>query len=390
MKILLLDSEAGSRIQTAEKFRSVSGTELLTAESGADAMDILAQPETPVGLVICNLDAPDSDALNFICKVGKAYPGISMAVLSDRGAAVLGSAERLCGSYGINVISAIEKPVSEAAVQRLIDFIEGGSMSATESSLNLDDLDILRGLRGYQFDASYQPIVSLASDEVKGVEALARWFHPELGAISPAVFIKELEASGNIGELTSIMASQAAAACARWRQRDIDATVSVNLSVAALKKPGFTKVLLEAVRDNGLEPEFLIFELTDTAQLHEDGDEIRSLQHLHGYGFGLSISDFSDAMSGREQLLQGPVTELKINRLLVADMLTDEDARNKVDSIIAKARELGITSVAEGVETQAAWDYLQVAGCHQAQGYFISKPVSETELVVFCKDRMPL
>ncbi len=387
LSVLLMDANEMQRRETVESLRGMGLSDIWLAGSGQEAIDVMAREVAKIDLIICDLDSPNMDSMDFICKVGEGRLNINMAVISRQGAGILGSAERLCEFYGITVVDTLNKPLTYEVLERLILRAQGDQLPEPVASPKIADADILSGLRRYQFEALYQPKVSLVSGRVVGAEALARWHHPELGLIGPDQFVDALEASSNIGELTLIMLGQAAAACARWQRREVGATVSVNLPVSSLAVADYADELLQVISEAGLSPSNVIFELSDTSKLGEHSPEILALRRLRLNGAGLSISDFKSAADARDQLLYVPFSEMKINRRLVADVLVSEESAAQVAATIAMAKELQIPCAAEGVETQATQDYLHLAGCDQMQGYVFSRPLTETEFVVLAKTR---
>jgi EAL domain-containing protein (putative c-di-GMP-specific phosphodiesterase class I) len=235
-----------------------------------------------------------------------------------------------------------------------------------------------------QFEPFFQPKVALATGRVLGAEALARWRHPEHGLVGPYAFIAPLEQSGKIDELTLVMLHKAALACRAWRQREMELTVSVNLSLVSLTDTTLADRITEIVRSAELDPHYMILEITETAAMTEVAPALENLARLRMRGFGLSVDDYGTGFSSLRQLTRAPFTELKIDQGFVTGCAANPSARAIVESSVEMARRLNLKSVAEGVETQADWDVLRATSCDLAQGYFIAKPMQESAFLAFC------
>jgi EAL domain-containing protein (putative c-di-GMP-specific phosphodiesterase class I) len=239
-------------------------------------------------------------------------------------------------------------------------------------------------LREKQFEPFFQPKVDLANGRVLGAEALARWRHPDHGVIPPYAFIAPLEQSGEIDVLTLLMLEKAARACATWRERGLELTVSVNLSLVSLSDTTIAERITAIVRAGGLDPLHMILEVTETAAMTEIAPALENLTRLRMHGFGLSVDDYGTGFSSLRQLTRVPFTELKIDQSFVKNCSTNPSSLAIVESSVQMARRLNLKSVGEGVETQAEWDALKAIGCDMAQGYFIAKPMQQSLFQEFC------
>jgi EAL domain-containing protein (putative c-di-GMP-specific phosphodiesterase class I) len=210
---------------------------------------------------------------------------------------------------------------------------------------------------------------------VKGAEANARWRHPERGLISPSAFIPVLESSRLIDALTEAMLKSAAANCRRWREAGCLASVSVNLSLGMLSNTGLADHMKTIVIAQGIEPQHVIFEVTESAASGDLGKALENLSRLRMKGFGLSIDDYGTGYSSMERLARVPFTELKIDKSFVQNADADPSNRAILESCLEMAQKLRIDAVAEGVESQAQWNMLRDLRCPLAQGYFIAKPM---------------
>ncbi|MGA7990164.1 MAG: EAL domain-containing protein [Thermoanaerobaculia bacterium] len=233
-----------------------------------------------------------------------------------------------------------------------------------------------RALERGELSLHYQPLVDGKSREVTGFEALLRWNSPALGAIPPARFIPVAEESGLIlgfGDWVLRTACRQAAAWASEGLGPLD--VAVNVSTFQLRQSGFPWVVRDALRQTGLPPERLCLEITESALLAHDDVTTAGLSELKRIGVRLVIDDFGTGYSALRYLKNFPIDSLKIDRSFVDGIATSAGDTAIVSALVAMSRGLGITVVAEGVETEEQFRYLQSLECDQAQGFLFSRPL---------------
>lgn len=229
----------------------------------------------------------------------------------------------------------------------------------------------------------YQPIYRLADNRIVGAEALLRWHHPELGAVSPMVFIDVAEQSGLIEQIGPRVLRAACAAAARWNGIASGEApfVSVNVSPRQLRSGDLPELVAEVLRETGLAAGRLHLELTETAVIGDEAHASKMLAKLHRAGVKVWLDDFGTGFSGLSHLRRVPVDGVKIDRSFVADLQRNHDDLALTSAIIAMAHSLGIAVVAEGVEKQGQFDLLRERGCDLAQGYWLGYPLNESEFV---------
>ena len=232
-----------------------------------------------------------------------------------------------------------------------------------------------------QFQLYYQPKIELASHTVCGAEALIRWNHPVIGAVSPDMLIHVIERSPLLQEITFWILNNALNQ-SRWMRKHFpEFRIAVNLSPELLDSPDLVELVSRALRIWDTNPDLLILEVTETAMMVNQEASINNLQQLSKAGIMLSIDDFGTGYSSYSYLQQIPVQELKIDKSFVLNLLTDERSAKLVKSMISLGRELGINVLAEGIETREVLLHLQNMGCQYAQGYHIAKPMPASEIL---------
>lgn len=230
---------------------------------------------------------------------------------------------------------------------------------------------------------AYQPIFRTRDRRMVGVEVLLRWQHPTLGTIPPSVFIEVAEQSGLIEVIGPKVLRAACTEAVQWPV-GVDGEgvfVSVNVSPRQLRGGELPTLVADCLRDTGLPASRLHLELTETAVIGDEMLAAALLDKLHRTGVKVWLDDFGTGFSGLSHLRQVPVDGVKIDKSFVADMQRDPDDLALTTAIIAMAHALGITVVAEGIEQEVQFDLLAQRGCDLAQGYWLSHPVSATEVV---------
>ncbi|MGE8327476.1 bifunctional diguanylate cyclase/phosphodiesterase [Pseudomonas urmiensis] len=256
-----------------------------------------------------------------------------------------------------------------------------------DPSLNLSDIQAFTleqafgsALAERQFVLHFQPQIRLDTLQVLGYEALVRWDHPEFGLLYPDRFIGVAERSGFIVELGWEVLRLACEELVRWRQRDLDSRLAVNVSALQLRQGDFSERLLVELKRLQIDPQRLELEITETTVLDPEGAAVDHLHRLRAAGIGISLDDFGRGYAGFAHLHSLPLSKLKIDRALIAPLCNSHDDSPIVSSTIILAKRLGLEVVAEGVETREQVVCLKLAGCDIAQGYHFSRPLSVAQL----------
>ena len=226
-----------------------------------------------------------------------------------------------------------------------------------------------------QLTLYYQPKVDLKDGSHYAAEALVRWIHPERGFIPPNDFIPFAEQTGYIKAITRWVLNEGVRQCAEWAGRGLEVDISINISARDLMNADLPDYFSELLQQHGCPAERICLEITESAIFDDPGHALENLQRLNTLGCKLSIDDYGTGYSSLAYLKRLPVSELKIDRSFVQNMVTDANDIVIVRSTIDLAHNLGLRVVAEGVETEATLKQLCLLGCDQAQGYFLSRPI---------------
>ena len=246
--------------------------------------------------------------------------------------------------------------------------------------------DLRRALEKQELCVYYQPIVSVASGDLHGFEALVRWQHTDRGIVLPEDFIALAEETGLILPLGLHVLREACGQLRKWQQYSVanrDLIMSVNLSGKQLTQPDLLERIEEVLRETQIEPWHLKLEITETVVMDNPEVAAGTLAKLRGLGVRLSIDDFGTGYSSLSYLNRFPVDTLKIDRSFVSSMDEADDNLQIVKTIITLAGNLGMQVVAEGVETEAQLNQLKLMKCQYAQGYYFSKPLDVNDADLF-------
>ena len=228
-----------------------------------------------------------------------------------------------------------------------------------------------------QLSMVYQPIIDLRSGRIASLEALMRWRHPDLGAIPPAQFIPVADACGLTVPIGMHALREVLAQLRVWLDSDMPVVpIAVNISPVQFESEGFCELVTTLTAEYGVEPHWLRFEITETALLKDPRALAGRLQSLRNFGSQLLIDDFGTGYSGLSYLAHLPVDAIKIDRSFVSDVGRVDARASIVGAVIDMAKKLGMSTIAEGVETSTQAALLRAQGCDFAQGFYFSKPVS--------------
>ncbi len=261
--------------------------------------------------------------------------------------------------------------------------IYDASLDIQSSRLGFLQNDLQEAIETHQFVLHYQPKIDLVTNRISGVEALIRWQHPKDGLVLPDNFIPVVEKNGLIKPLTRLVLRMALQQLTEWQKQGTPLPIAVNISAINLQDPSFPDQVLEIMRDFNVHPSLLEMEITETALMQDPLHAIETVRRLCAMGIIISIDDFGTGYSSMAYLKKLVVAKIKVDKSFVMDMIKNENDNIIVRSTIDLAHNLGLTVVAEGVETQEALDRLRSLGCDTAQGYHMGHPLSIDQLDIW-------
>lgn len=376
MKVLVIDDEPFVLGLLARQLANLGAHEVMTCERAEDALSLLATEPSVADVLFCDLNMPEMDGVEFVRRLAQLEYAGSLVLVSGEDERVLQTAERLARAHGLHVLGAMHKPVSPERLQALLARGDPGPAAASRAARKIYGADELRrAIRDGQLVNHYQPKVELATGAVVGVETLVRWRHPQDGLVYPDQFIATAEEHGLIDDLTRAVLAAALGQARRWHDGGLALQVAVNVSMDNLTDLEFPDFVAREAAKAGIAAASLVLEVTESRLMKDPLAPLDILTRLRLKRIGLSIDDFGTGHSSLAQLRDIPFEELKVDRGFVHGACRDASLRAIVEASLGMAGQLGMRTVAEGVEDRDDWDFLRAAGCDQAQGWFIARPM---------------
>jgi EAL domain-containing protein (putative c-di-GMP-specific phosphodiesterase class I)/AmiR/NasT family two-component response regulator len=376
LRMMVVEDQAVPRQVAVAILRNMGVAEVLQAENGQDAIAQILDAVTPPDVIICDLDMPCMDGVEFIRKVGEANLGASIVLASAVEAAVLSSVEAMARSQGLDVLGALEKPVTP---QKLCEILARHKARSTRDAhaacAPVDPAELQHAICERHIGPHFQPMVRIADAQIVGLEALARWRHPARGTLLPDTFIPIAETCGMIDSLTWVMLEAAVTEAVRWHRCGHRWSVSVNLSLPFLENDGVADRIAGLADRHAIEPQDIVLEVTESLATTQLAPVLGNIARLRMKGFRIAIDDYGTGYSSLQQLSRMPFTELKVDRMFVGGSPERPNLQAILGSSVQLARQLNLVSVAEGVETGSEWQLLEETGCDVAQGYLIARPM---------------
>lgn len=378
LRILVVDDNAAVSRQVCRAIERL-GCES-RASQGADEVLAIVNDWHPSHLIL-DLVMPSENGISVLQRLAAA--GIKVPIILSSGAdrRIMEAAARSARLHGLNVTGLLPKPFTRSRLAAILGQGEpSGEAGAAPASIEPAGFEVTpialdAAIKRGDIRPWLQPQVCCSTGAVVGFEALARWHHPEHGIIMPAAFIDVAETEGLIGRMTLAVANQALHWMGNTAQHP-EASIAFNVPPSLLEQKDFTDRLLRSCDRYGVAPGRMVLELTESTRLSHDLAMLERLTLLRLDGVRLSLDDFGIGYSSLLQLAQLPFSEIKIDRSFVSAASRSEESRAIITAIISLARELGMSSVAEGVEDKDTAAFLRSAGCNRIQGYYFSKPVS--------------
>ncbi|MFT4178438.1 MAG: EAL domain-containing response regulator [Thermomonas sp.] len=354
---------------------------VLEGADGLHALDVLRRQDAPPDVVLVDLDLPGMDGIECIGHIAQERLARAVAVVSALDPALLNTVQTMARAYGLRVLGSVEKPLTREKLEGVLNRFDeqaGEEQDDPDTEFGIDML--AEALEKGEIVPWFQPQVEFANGKVIGVEALARWERPDGSVVRPLHFVPVLEREGLANALTDRMLSEGCRWKRQWDHGSTRLKLSVNVPAVALADPSTADRYQAIVQSYDIEPEEVVLEITESSVMSDAARGLGLLARLRLKGFGLSIDDFGTGYSSLAQLSQIPFTELKIDQDFVFEAHAQPRKRAVVEASLDLSRKLGLTTVAEGVETVEDWQMLAELGCDVAQGWLIGRPAPGSEL----------
>ncbi|MDO9424031.1 MAG: EAL domain-containing response regulator [Methylobacter sp.] len=381
IKILVLDDEPFILKLLAHMLTSLGFNQVATCDSGRGALERIDHPNSPPDLILMDLNMPEMDGIEFVRHlVERRYTG-SLILISGEDERMLQTAEKLVRAHKIPALGHLRKPVNPedlfALLEKWTPPCQRGSLAA-KNAYGADE--VRAAIVNGELVNYYQPKVDLVSGKVVGAESLVRWRHPQDGMVFPDQFIGVAEEHGLIDDLTRAVIEQAFAQVKTWQDGGLYLHIAVNISMDNLATLEFADYVAAAAFTAGITPDSIVLEVTESRLMKDLSAPLEILTRLRLKRFCLSIDDFGTGHSSLSQLRDIPFDELKVDQGFVHGAAGNDTLRTICCASLSLAQQMGMKTVAEGVEDQADWDFLRSTSCDLAQGYFIAKPMPAGEI----------
>jgi len=394
LKVLVVDDDGFQRRTLMRQLRAAGATEVVEAVGGAEALRWLDAHTDEAWLVLCDLDMPGIDGLELIRHFDRVNPLGAIALLSAHDADVLRSAQLLAGADCTRLLGTLAKPIGAGALAEIVArwrLMSDESLLLPSAAGNETRIDI-RALRAAvargELVAWLQPKIDLATGQVVGAEALARLDLGAGGVMLPGAFWPQVVTDGRDLDFTVQMIGQLGRALPAITARLPGFVVALNLSLDSIADGAALARLSAAVDDAAIGPGHLMFEITESVAAVESAAAAGNVARLRMRGFRLSIDDFGTGHSTLQQLHRLPFSELKLDRSFIQHAMHDSTAHAMVESTLALARKLGLSTVAEGIEDEATAALMRELGCDFGQGWLFAPAMSPEDFVGWLDGRV--
>jgi len=383
MKILLVDDDPFVLELLSVQLRTLgpADMDLVCHTSGQAAVSFL-EHDQHVDIVFCDLQMPEMDGVEFVRHLVRLRYGGNLVLFSGETPRTRRAVEQLARAHGLHVLGTLGKPMTTESLLDLLDravptFSPPGPVAQAPLYAPADlQLAIHRGeLLNY-----YQPKVELATGRVAGFEVLVRWQHPRDGLLLPCHFVPMSEEHGLAGHLGVGVMREALRDMRRWLDAGHQFDLAVNVPLGTVSSLDYPDFLVEQAHAAGVPLHHLVLEITESRLMDNPQVQLDVLTRLRLKQVRLSIDDFGTGYSSMEQLRDLPFDELKIDRGFVHQAAHTPSLRAILEASLRLAQELGLRTVAEGVEERADWDLLRASGCDMVQGFFVAKPMPGDEV----------
>lgn len=380
VNLLLIDDDKDFSSFFSEALRTVGACcQVITDPRAVLSFDLAETDHIVIDLSMPNLDG--LQVLRFLKDIN--FAGY-ISVTSGQAMPLLESAKEICQLHNLNFHTILQKPFDIGFLDELLEPPQFTSVSRAEqkSDNNLScrlATKFSNALKSGEIDVYFQPKINLETNEITGLEALARW---QLAGVfvPPEHFIALAENYNLIGQLTNQIVEKSLSHFARFITFNRQLGLSINLSSVELCQQDLPDFLFEKVTVYGLSPHMITLEITETVLLEKNSVSLEILARFRLMGFQLSIDDFGSGYSSVNMLQNGPFTELKIDKVFIQSMHSTDKSKIIVQSIVDLAKKLELKIVAEGIETRQDLQEVIKAGCKYGQGYFFSKPINATHV----------
>lgn len=386
--VVVVEDHDFQRRTVVQLLRNLGVGTVRDAPDGVQALEVLKAGAAP-DIIICDIDMPGMDGVEFVARVAESNLACAMVIASGLEAKVLRAVEAIGAGHGLHVLAALEKPLTARRLGEVLrQYTRFSSERADHAAAAPVSGDALRdALESGELTAHFEPRIDLTTGAMSGAEAFGVWPGPDGSPISPSAFVPVLTRDGL---LLSYVERLVAASCelldeARRAGLDepVPLRVAVSMSLLPLADAHLADRVIQMVRSRGQDPRLFVCQVDDVDLARAPATTLSVLTRLRVKGFGLSMSHAGAGPSWTHHLDRVPVSELKLDRRLVAGASGDPKRLVMLESALASARDMALPVVADGCDSQADFDSLLSFGCSEAQGRFVAEPMAAEDTVAW-------
>ncbi|WP_281686885.1 EAL domain-containing protein [Pseudomonas citronellolis] len=390
LRFLVLEDHAFQRAVAVRALHRIGHREVLEASDGHEALMQL-RLRGAVDIALCDMRMMGMDGLMFLRKAGEAGLVRAVVIVSELAPDLRRAVERILALQDFHLLGSIEKPLDPRVLEKVLERYRAcpGRFAAKPSGNGPapSEQDVRQGLERQEFRAHYQPKISLGSGECVGAEVLVRWVRNDGGVLAPAEFLPVVERCRLFDELFAELLDQGLAVQRMIQAYGHNFRLAFNLDASQLTNHHLAELIRLALQRHELPASGLMFELTEGSLVKAPAASLESMVRLRMMGCGLSIDDFGVGYSSLERLCQMPFNEIKLDAGFVRNMMQQGSYRAVIRNTLKLARELDMTVVAEGIESEAQLNCLKLMGCDVGQGYYYARPMSSVDLMAWLFER---
>ena len=349
--------------------------------SGQEGLIWLESVDDTQTIILLDLNMSKMDGIEFVRHLANRQFKGHVLLLSGEDERIRETVHKLITNYKIASLGHLHKPVNlELLSLKLEKWRQFQPKESITNKKQYSANELRSAIANHELINYYQPQVDVKSTKVVGVESLVRWYHPVDGIIFPDQFIHIAETHGLIDDLTRAVIKAAFTQTKAWQKSGLKLQVAINISMDNFADLDFADYLLNATVNADIMPSDIVLEITESKLMTSSSISMEVLTRLRIHRFSLSIDDFGTGHSSLSQLCNIPFNELKIDQSFVHDIINNETQRAIFNASLGLTKQLGMKSVAEGVEDKVDWTFLRSTDCDIAQGYFIAKPMPAEDI----------
>ena len=387
LTVLVLEDEPFQRLVTVTALEKVLPGPILQAADGDEALAVLSNCDA-VDIVLCDLKMSGMDGLAFLRHASSTGKVGAVVLCSELDPMLRRATIEMIHCLGMTFLGDLGKPFKLEGFSQLAKRYREHCTYAPKrlSPTELPTLnDVLRGLDNGEFEAYYQPKVTLEGQLLVGAELLARWTHPQWGVLSPAHFLPVMEDHNLIDRMFWQLFYQGLTLQKRLMTQGRVINLAFNLHPTQLASSTLTERISELLKRNQVPAASVMFEITEISLISAPARSLENLVRLRMLGCGLAMDDFGAGYSSLDRLSDLPFSQIKLERAFVRQIPHQPKRAAIISCSVALARELGISLVIEGVETVEQQSRLLALGCTLAQGFLFARPMPESHFIDFCE-----